>query len=98
MEQWNNEQFNIWFAGFFDAEGCISIKKSYGCRINISQTDPTALFEIRRRFGGTVDHRQPNAKANQKKVWYAYRANNKELIQKILLAIESYLVSKKVQA
>jgi hypothetical protein len=56
----------IYFAGFFDGEGCISItrqKKTWGAkdqtyfhrlRINVAQKDPTVLKQLYDVVGGTI--------------------------------------------
>jgi hypothetical protein len=62
---WQREDL-IYFAGFFDGEGCISIarqKKSWGdkqqayfhrLRINVSQKDPSVLKQLYDIVGGTM--------------------------------------------
>lgn len=98
MEFPNDEMFNCWLGGFFEADGCIKMTKTFSVAVNISQVDPKALFEIKKRFGGSIDYHMPYIKYNQVKTWYQYQCGNRNNILKLLLAIVPYLISKKQTA
>lgn len=100
VDKLSDEQFDIWMAGFFDADGMIySDKRNKQCfGIKISQADPTILFEITMRYGGIIRYRLPSAKANQVKPWYSWELNREVERISFLKRIYPYLVSKKGQA
>jgi hypothetical protein len=90
----------IYFAGFFDGEGCISItrqKKSWGnkeqpyfhrLRINLAQKDPSVLKELYDIVGGTIHC------SNGIWKWYADDAFAVQFLE----AITPFLRIKKAQA
>jgi hypothetical protein len=86
--------FNAYVAGFFDGEGCITIKTEKGTpsslSTGISQKDIKPLKRIKEIFGGSIYYHKPND-------MYQWRANN-DLSYWFLLAILPYLIVKKEQA
>lgn len=101
LQNLTNEQFDIWAAGFFDADGCFQSHhqgKNMGIYLSICQADPTILFEFKRRYGGSIGHNKANVKANQVKSFYKYSTTSYDTVLAMIKRIAPYLVSKKAQA
>lgn len=58
----------IWFAGFYEGEGCICNDKSNNNRmvLSISQNDPTPLYLAKKLWGGNVRQRIRKSPASDK--------------------------------
>lgn len=90
-----------YYAGFFDGEGCIMIKKKHSGRpyhtldIAISLTNLNILEDFRRAFGGTI-HGAYKSKVYYKDKWMWMIGGNKALA--FLKLIYPYLRLKRGEA
>ena len=90
-----------YYAGFFDGEGCIMIKKKHSRRpyhtldIAISLTNLNTLEDFKRAFGGAI-YGAYKSKANYKDKWSWMIGGNKALA--FLKAIYPYLRLKSREA
>lgn len=89
-----------YFAGFFDGEGCVGIKKP--CRrkqlhtpyATVSQVRPEVLLRIKASFGGNIYFAK---KCGKNGIWCWQTSGIKNTIP-FLRALEPYLVVKKAEA
>lgn len=89
-------------AGLFDGEGCIHLykngKSGYGLVISMVQVDPSPLFALQDRFGGSVKDNPKQAdrargmKSRDQKRWYM-TGPKKSFIQ----AISPHAITKRAQ-
>lgn len=98
---------NIYIAGFFDGEGCISSQEYWergkyekypriNLQISITNTNKEVLNLIRGVFGGTV--RSHGKKKRNHKKCYDWKLCGKEKMRVFLTSILPYLVVKKEDA
>lgn len=93
------EQFLVWCAGFFDGEGCISIRHNSrghsSLQVDLTQCVREILDQVQAEFGGTVHTR----KSVNPKWRTAYNLTFQAKTAKYFLeAIYPYLYIKKKQA
>ena len=50
FENWNDDQFAAWLAGFFDGEGCVYIPQTPGIELSIANTNREVIEAIHRRL------------------------------------------------
>lgn len=64
----DQQQFKIWFAGFYEGEGSISNDKSNNNRlkISVSQNDRTPLDKAMKVWGGSINRRERKSPASDK--------------------------------
>jgi len=90
-----------YYAGFFDGEGCIMIKKKHSGRpfhtldITISLTNLNILEDFKRAFGGTI-HGAYKSKTHYKDKWMWMIGGDKALA--VLKALYPYLRLKNREA
>ena len=111
MNNFTDEQFYAWLAGFIDGEGCIYIAKtknekvswgfSYTLRLEITQANKPVLEKIKNRigFGSNVWNKSilKNRKPNTWSEVYALKFSSNQAYE-IIKNIYPYLVIKKKQA
>jgi hypothetical protein len=91
---------DIWLAGFFDGEGCITSSSVYQkgkyeifprvyIQISITQKDRNILEKIQNEYGGTIHKDNKNC--------FHLRITGKKNMKNILLSIYPYSICKKEQ-
>lgn len=78
------EQLKIWFAGFYEGEGCVSndISNNNRIRLSISQNDPTPLKKAVEIWGGSLRKRVRKSPASDKVcIGYEWRLCHKDSIK-----------------
>jgi len=89
-----------YFAGFFDGEGCVGIKKPSNRRnchapyISVSQVRPEVLLKLKAAFGGNVRFA---SKCGKNGIWCWQVVGMKRVLE-FLRLIEPYLIVKKAEA
>lgn len=89
-----------YFAGFFDGEGCVGIKKpstrrtSHSPYVTVSQVRPEVLLQLKATFGGGIHFA---SKCGKNGIWCWQMAGSKRVLE-FLRQIEPYLVVKKAEA
>lgn len=86
---------DLWFAGFFDGEGCISAYKvkgseSYSCLARVSNTHLPSLQLFKSRFGGSIYMSKSKRRARPCFTW---QVGGKDL-DRFLLVIQPLLYEK----
>jgi hypothetical protein len=87
-----------WAAGIIDGEGCFSSQISRWLvyfRIEVVNTDPRMVLELKRIFGGTV-HPKRKAKGNWRPTW-TWQVMGKTALE-VARLVRPFLVCKQVQA
>ena len=81
--------FNQWLAGLIDAAGCFYISKlnCVSCELTLSGRELSALFKIKRVFGGSISKRL-NTKS------YRWRLHKKEQLINLLHALNGFIYLK----
>lgn len=98
------DEKNIYFAGLFDGEGCISINKIVGekqgykrpgfqLRLSITNTNKEVLEEVQKKFGGKLYTRN----RKNSRTYYDWVVVSKQCIE-VLESLKPYLIIKKRQA
>ncbi len=90
--------FLAWAAGIIDGEGCILIKEGVALRVvvNVENTDPRMLIELRLAFGGSIALRKGVSKSKRRPIWQWDISAKKA--EAMLTAIRPYLICKGDQA
>lgn len=76
FDELSDEQFAIWFAGFFEGEGCVYIpKKPFGICVTVANTQKDVIFGIHQRLacGGVSAVNFANKTWKTKYVWESKR-------------------------
>jgi len=104
--QWSNipadEAFLIWFAGFFDGEGCIIIRRTerrsrfyWQLDLTLNNSATAAILEIEQKIGGkSYFRKRQKSHYRDQRVWAAH---GDEALQ-VLKAIRPHLRAKHLQA
>lgn len=90
----NEEQFKIWFSGFYEGEGSISndISNNNKIRISVSQNDPFPLEKAKDIWGGSIRKRIRKSPASDKIcVGYEWRISHNESL-KFIEDIKPYMI------
>jgi hypothetical protein len=97
FEQWTDEQFIIWFAGFFDGEGCIYIPKGPGAEVSVANTNREVIEAIHQRLnlGIVVEVEFVSHNWNTK---YHWRLRNLPEIYDLLTRLRPFLTIKAEKA
>ncbi len=104
MGNTQDEPFLIWFAGFFDGEGCIHARSENPHRdtfvISVQQTVPNngeaVIKEIQEKFGGQIYFRKLK-KGNRNDAWM-WRLGRTQEVMRLLNRMLPYLRVKKQKA
>lgn len=84
---------NRYWAGFFDGEGHISVRKTLTqVQIQVTQKEPSVLYLLASRFGGVVEP------AGVKKNAHRWRLSSSKASGEFLKEISPYLIIKAVEA
>lgn len=76
-----DQQFLIWFTGFYEGEGSVSNDKSNNNRIklSVSQNDQTPLIKAKDKWGGSIRKRERKSPASDKIcICYEWRLSHNE--------------------
>ena len=80
----NEQQFKIWFTGFYEGEGCIINDKSNNNRMrtHVSQNDPTPFERAMNLWGGNIYKRTRKSPASNKIcVCYEWRLSHMDTLK-----------------
>ena len=89
-----DQQFLIWFTGFYEGEGSISNDKSNNnrLRLSVSQNDKTPLIKAKNIWGGTITKRVRKSPCSDKIcVGYEWRVCHNDSL-KVINDIKKYMI------
>jgi len=96
----SNNEFYVWFAGFFDGEGCICFSHPYSLQVRMAQTikddRPSVLLifqDIQKHFGGKLSYIIPKNPNYSKCVLWSLSKRDK--IEKMIHCISPYIKIRK---
>jgi hypothetical protein len=97
FNDWNDDIFAAWFAGFLDGEGCIYLSPRYtnAVEISISNTVSDVIYAIRDRLGFGTVFETTFAKPEVWKNKYTWRARRTDDCIVILRMVLPYTTIKK---
>lgn len=97
---------NIYFAGLFDGEGCISInhtkrknrQDTYDLRCTVNMTDPAPILKLKEIYGGSFFIELPKKRGHHTSRFSLYRWNvGGELGENFIKSILPYCLNKRPQ-
>ena len=96
FENWNDDRFAIWLAGFFDGEGCVYLPPSgVGVEVSIAGTCREAIESIHRRIGfGIVTEIRFENVGGRWKTKYHWRVRNYPHAHRVLTLLLPHLTIK----
>lgn len=89
-----DQQFLIWFTGFYEGEGSVSNDKSNNnrLRLSVSQNDQTPLIKAKDKWGGSIIKRERKSPVSNKIcVGYEWRLSHNESL-KFINDIKKYMI------
>ncbi len=94
-----DDAFIGYFAGFFDAEGCVRITKNYTLTTFIKQTKYNILKMIYDKYGGVVEKTEKMKKTdigNERKQQWVWRINSNDCVP-FLKSVTNFSITKRTQ-
>lgn len=96
----SNNEFYVWFAGFFDGEGCICFSHPYSLQVRMAQAIkddrqniPSIFLNIQKHFGGKLSYIIPENPKHSKQILWSLSKRDK--IEKMIHCISPYIKIRK---
>lgn len=97
--KWKLNQINAYFAGFFDGEGSFQyLNNGTTLRVTLGNTNFSLLEEMQKQFGGHIYKLSGKSRPDHRKPMKQWSLGKKEELERFLLAIIPYLITKKKAA
>ena len=93
---WKINQINAYFAGFFDGEGSFQyLNNGTTLRVNLGNTNFSLLEEMQKNFGGHIYELGGKSRPDHRKPMKQWSLGKKDGLERFLLAILPYLITKR---